>query len=151
MYFDLTDDQKTIADTIKSLLGDAIPHDRAVEAFGTAALDKALFARLMEMGLGGVLVSESLGGIGMDLLTLASIQEELGFAAAAVPVANGALAAWLLAGAGSDAQRERWLSGLISGDVIAAFALQEGGAIDPAGWSITATAMTGTKPASRAR
>lgn len=146
MYFDLTDDQKAIADTIGSLLRDQTPDDKAVAKFEAAALDRPLWDRLMEMGLGGVLVPEDKGGIGMDLLTLAAIEEQLGYFAAAAPVANNALAAWLIAETGTPAQQERWIAPLVSGEIIAAFALQEGNAIDPARWTVDAAEMRGTKP-----
>jgi alkylation response protein AidB-like acyl-CoA dehydrogenase len=146
VYFDLTDDQKAIADTIRSALRDAYPEDKAVAKFTAAELDRELWAQLSEMGLGGVLVPEDKGGIGMDLLTLAAIEEELGYFAAAVPVASNAVAAWLIAQAGSEAQRERWVGPLIAGEAIAAFALQEDGRIDPVGWTLDVANLQGTKP-----
>lgn len=146
MYFDLTDDQKAIADTIRSLLRDAIPDDKAVAKFTSGELDRDLWNQLMEMGLGGVLVPEDKGGIGMDLLTLAAIEEELGYFAAAAPVSSNAVAAWLVATAGSEAQRERWLAPLISGEIIASFALQENNAIDPSSWTLDPASMAGSKP-----
>ena len=146
MYFDLTDDQKAIADTIRAALRDATPDDKATQKFTSAQMDRALWGQLMEMGLGGVLVPEDKGGIGMDLLTLAAIEEELGYFAAAVPVANNALAAWLIAAAGSAAQQEKWIGALVSGEAIAAFALQEDGRIDPAAWTGQPSSLSTRKP-----
>lgn len=146
MYFDLTDDQKAIAGTIRSALRDATPDDKAVARFAAAELDRPLWEQLMEMGLGGVLVPEDGGGIGMDLLTLAAIEEELGYFAAAVPVAQNALAAWLIATAGSAAQQDKWLARLVSGEAIAALALQEDNRIDPAAWSGAAASLSVRKP-----
>lgn len=145
MYFDLTDDQKAIADTIRSALRDATPDDKAVPKFTAAELDRPLWSQLMEMGLGGVLVPEDKGGLGMDLLTLAAVEEELGYYAAAVPVANNALAAWLIALAGSPAQQEKWIGALVSGEAIAAFALQEGNRIDPSAWTGEVSALSARK------
>jgi len=146
VYFDLTDDQKAIADTIRSALRDATPDEKAVAKFTAAELDRELWGQLAEMGLAGVLVGEEHGGIGMDLLTLAAIEEELGYFAAAVPVANNALAAWLIATAGSEQQRERWIAPLVAGEAIAAFALHEDGRIDPAAWTLDPARLEGTKP-----
>lgn len=146
MYFDLTDEQKAVADTIRSILADAIPEDKAVARFAQSMMDRDLWDQLMGMGLGGVLVPESQGGIGMDLLTLTAVEEEIGRAAAAVPVSNAALAAWLIATAGSAEQQERWLSAIMSGAAIAAFALQDGNAIDPSMWLLKRGSLTGTKP-----
>lgn len=145
MFFDLTDDQKAIADTVRSAVRNATPDDKAVAKFTAGALDRALWDQLMAMGLAGVLVTEEHGGSGMDLLTLAAIEEELGHFAAAVPVAANAIAAWLIATCGSPAQRERWLAPLVSGQAIAAFAPQEDGSIEPSRWTPDAAAMSCTK------
>ena len=145
MYFDLTDDQKAIAETVATLLAKSVPDSKVVEQFDRAALHRGLWDQLAEMGLNGILVSEEHGGIGMDLLTLAAVQEELGRAAAPVPVANNALAAWIIGVAGNASQRERWIAPLLSGETIAAFALEEDGRVDPAGWSLAAGGLSGVR------
>jgi alkylation response protein AidB-like acyl-CoA dehydrogenase len=143
MYFDLTDDQKAIAHTVATLLAKSVPASKVVEQFDHAALDGLLWNQLAEMGLGGILVPQEHGGIGMDLLTLAAVQEEIGRAAAPVPVANNAVAAWVIGAAGSEAQRERWIGPLLSGETIAAFALDAGGRTEPAGWSMDTASLSG--------
>ena len=145
MYFDLTEDQKAIAETVATLLMKSVPDSKVVEQFDRALLDQGLWTQLAEIGLNGILLPEEHGGIGMDLLTLAAVQEELGRAAAPVPVANNALAAWLIGVAGSASQRERWIAPLLSGETVAAFALEENGRVDPEGWSLPVEALKGTR------
>jgi alkylation response protein AidB-like acyl-CoA dehydrogenase len=145
MYFDLTDEQKAISDMVAALLRDAIPEDKAVAFFERGTLDADLWSRVKELGLLGILVDEADGGLGMGLLTLAAVQEQLGYAGAAVPVAHNAVAAWALARLGTDAQKDKWLSRLLSGDIVAAFALDEGGGFGPAHWTLSGQQLSGSK------
>jgi alkylation response protein AidB-like acyl-CoA dehydrogenase len=95
------------------------------------ALDDDVFAKLAELGFLGMLVSEEHGGLGFDFPTYLLVLEELaaGDASVALSVAvhNGPVAT-LLARHGSEAQRQRWLPALASGEAVGAFALSEPGA-----------------------
>ena len=82
--------------------------------------DRDLWAALAEAGLLGVAVPEEYDGLGLGAVELALVCEQLGRAVAPVPFVETMLAAWLVAVHGSDEQRERWLSGLVSGEKIAA-------------------------------
>jgi len=146
MYFDLTDDQKAIAATVETLLSDFVPEDKAVALFDAGKLDRALWDQLCQMGVGGIMVPDTHDGLGMDLLTLAAIQEKLGWAAAPAPAAENALAAWLVATFGTDAQRGRWLDALTTGEAIAAFALDEEHVVAPQDWSLAGPVLNGSKP-----
>lgn len=141
MYFDLTDEQKAIREALDSLLRDELDTVRAITLFDAADLDRELWHKLMEVGLGGVLVPTEQGGMGLDLLTLAVTAETLAYHGAPAPVIGNALAAWLLANAGSETQRERWVTPLMSGQSIAAFALLE----PDRGWLHTDWTLTGPR------
>lgn len=146
MYFDLTDDQKAIRDSVESLLADHLSDDRLVPGFDAGALDRALWEKLAALGLGGVLVPEAQGGLGLDLLMLAVVAEALGSAGAAVPATTNALAAWLIATAGDEGQCERWLIPLMEGRAIAAFALAEAGSgWQPGDWTLSGAKLEGAK------
>ncbi|MGH6696183.1 acyl-CoA dehydrogenase family protein [Sphingopyxis sp.] len=144
MYFDLTEDQKVIADTVGALLAKAVPDSEIVQQFDRGSVNRDLWSSLAEMGLCGILVSEEHGGIGMDLLTLAVVQEQLGQAAAPVPVAANALAAWLLSASGDATLRERWVAPLLAGEAIAAFAIEKNGQSDPEAWTQAPAALSGS-------
>src|SRR5690606_29041042 len=68
------------------------------------------------------LASAAQGGLELGLLTLAAVSEELGRSAAPSASIRNALAAWLIAEFGDDAQRATWLDPLLNGAVRAAFA-----------------------------
>lgn len=112
-----------------------------VEAFArdevapvAASIDEAdgypreLVRRAAALGLGGVTLPESWGGAGRDMVTYALALEAVGRASATLAVilsVNNSLVASTLLRSGTDAQKERWLRPLASGEAIGAFALSE--------------------------
>jgi alkylation response protein AidB-like acyl-CoA dehydrogenase len=95
-------------------------HDRTI--------DDDVLAQLAELGFFGMRIPENYGGMEFDMPTYLTAIEELawGEPAVALLVARGAVVADLLLRHGSDAQKQRWLERLASGDVIGAAALPEG-------------------------
>src|SRR5512147_1513572 len=67
-------------------------------------------AELAKLGFGGVAIPEAWGGAGMDHTALAIVIEEIaaGEGATSTIVQVNNLAAGILLGYGSDAQKERW-------------------------------------------
>ena len=127
MYFDLTDEQSMLRDSLDSMLRDCLGDTRVMTAYdGNGALDRSLWTQLVQLGLPAIMVSAERGGAGLDLLTLAVAQQTLAYRGAAAPVSANALAAWLVDSRGSEEQRARWLAPLLQGEVIAAFAFDEG-------------------------
>ena len=82
---------------------------------------------LAVMGLYGIAIAEEWGGAGMDYTALALAIEEIaagdGSTSTIIQVNN--LAAGILAGYGTPAQKERYLRPLARGDMLGAFALTE--------------------------
>lgn len=132
MDFDLSAEQKMLQSSLSGLLADTVDPARLVQmdAAQVDELRAKVDAALFDMGLAGILVGEADGGLGLDLLTLAVVAEELGRHAAPSCIVRNALAAWTLSQVGDEAQKERWLPGLLDGRLRAAFAVQ-----DAAGWS----------------
>jgi alkylation response protein AidB-like acyl-CoA dehydrogenase len=85
--------------------------------------DRDLWAALAESGLLGVAVPEEHGGLGLGMTELALVLAELGRAVAAVPLLPTAVAARVLAIAGTDAQRARWLPSVVDGSAVLALAV----------------------------
>jgi len=79
------------------------------------------------MGFLGIAIPEAFGGAGAGHLELCVIAEEMGRALAPVPFSSTVyLAAEALMIAGSDAQKQKWLPVIASGDAIGTLALFEG-------------------------
>src|SRR5512135_400925 len=128
MNFDFSDDQKQLRDTARKFLAEKCP-PKAVRAVidGKAPYDRDLWKGLAEMGFLGVAIPESYGGTGAGYLELCVIAEEIGRALAPVPFSSTVyLAAEAILLAGSEAQKQKWLPLVASGEAIGTFALFEG-------------------------
>ncbi len=92
------------------------------------ALDEEVFAKLAEVGFMGMLVPESYGGLDFDVATYLRVLEELargdGAVALSVAIHSGPVTG-LITRLGTDAQKDRWLGLLASGEALGAFALSE--------------------------
>jgi alkylation response protein AidB-like acyl-CoA dehydrogenase len=82
---------------------------------------------LAAMGLYGIAIAEEWGGAGMDYTALALAIEEIaaGDGATSTIIQVNNLAAGILSGYGTPAQKERYLKPLTKGDMLGAFALTE--------------------------
>ena len=141
MDFDLSAEQKMLQRSLSGLLDDMVEPTRLVQmdASQVDELRAKIDAALFDMGLAGILVDEAAGGLGMGLLTLAVVAEELGRHAAPSCIVRNALAAWTVSQAGDDAQKDQWLPGLLDGRVRAAFAVQTAEGWSPGCWSAPAS------------
>src|ERR1700736_3889213 len=150
MNFDFSDDQKQMRDAARKFLAEKCP-PKAVRAVldGKAPYDKELWKGLAEMGFLGVAIPEQFGGAGAGHLELCVIAEEMGRALAPVPFSSTVyLAAEALMLAGSDAQKQKWLPKIASGEAIGTLALFEGkGNPSPQAIKLTASggSLTGVK------
>src|SRR5438128_9338779 len=142
MNFDFSDDQKQLRDQARKFLTEKCS-PRAVRAVldGKAPYDKELWKGLAEMGFLGVAIPEEFGGAGAGHLELCVIAEEIGRALAPVPFSSTVyLAAEAILLAGSDAQKQKWLPLVTSGEAIGTLALFEGkGNPSPEGIKLSAS------------
>ena len=134
MDFTFGEEQVLVRDLAREILASEITLERlkAIEAEG-AAFSPALWSQLAAANLLGIAVPEAQGGMGLSLLELCALLQEIGRAVAPVPtLASLALAGLPLARAGTKAQQERWLPALARGEAILAAALVDAGSADPA-------------------
>ena len=128
MNFDLSDEQKMLAEQARGLISERSPYDhlRALIDSG-AEWDESLWRELGEMGFVGAALPEEYGGLGMTALDQGVIAQELGRANAAIPFFSSIiLCADAIRLAGSDEQKALWLPRLASGEVVGTFAYAEG-------------------------
>lgn len=98
---------------------------------------------MKNLGLFGIAVPEEYGGLALDMETEALVAMELGETSPAfrsVAGTNIGIGSQALVLFGTDEQKERWLPGIASGDLIASFALTEPEAGSDAG-SLTTKAI----------
>jgi alkylation response protein AidB-like acyl-CoA dehydrogenase len=150
MDFGLSEDQLLLKDTIKRFLAEKCPATRVREIMESdGGHDAKLWKDLAELGVTGLMVPAAQGGLGHELLDLALVAEELGYAATPGPFLGSAIATVALAECGDAAQREKWLPRLASGEAVATLALGEDGSEwDPARLKTEAKAgkLNGRKP-----
>src|SRR5258706_7670531 len=128
MNFDFSDEQKQLRDEARKFLAEKCP-PKAVRTVldGKEPYDRELWKGLADMGFLGVAIPETYGGAGAGHLDLCVIAEEMGRALAPVPFSSTVyLAAEALLLAGSDAQKQKWLPLIASGEAIGTLALFEG-------------------------
>ena len=126
--FDLSDEQKMLAEQACGLLAERSSPERLRELIGSGAeWDEALWRELADMGFLGAAIAEADGGLGMTALDLGVISQELGRANASLPFFSSVvLAAEALTLAGNAAQKAAWLPAIASGARIGTFAYAEG-------------------------
>ncbi len=150
MNFEFSEEQNLLREQALGFLQEQCPA-AAVRAVldGEQAYDAALWGKIAELGWTATVIPEQYGGIGLGYLELVVIAEELGRAVAPVPFSSSVyLASEAILMAGSEAQKERWLPKLASGEAIGTFALGEGPGSPSAARLSTAAdgdRLTGTK------
>ncbi len=143
MDFQFSDDQDALRDTVRGFLADWSARSDARDG-----LDAADWQAIVDLGWTGLLVPESLGGLGLGLVDAVVVLEEMGRVAFPGPYLSSTLAAVAACRLGC----EDLLAGIARGDQVTV-ALEESGHGDPldrvrasarrqgAQWTVT-----GTKP-----
>ena len=135
MEFEFSVEQQQLKDQVRRFLGDRCDRN-AVRAVleGEQPFDRPLWKAMGELGYLGASIPEAYGGLGAGYLEACVIAEELGRAVAPVPFGSSiALAAEFLLMAGTEAQKQKYLPRVASGEAIGTLALVEGtGRVTPA-------------------
>jgi alkylation response protein AidB-like acyl-CoA dehydrogenase len=128
MYFDLSDEQQAIKQTAHDFLASRFKSERLREiAASEDGFDESGWKEMAELGWAGLALPEEWGGQGLGIVDLAVLFEEMGYVCAPSPLLSNTIAGLALAFAGSDAQKERWLAPLASGELRGAPALIDAG------------------------
>ncbi|MEZ5559294.1 MAG: isovaleryl-CoA dehydrogenase [Pseudomonadales bacterium] len=104
---------------------------RAAQIDASNEFPRDLWPRLGELGVLGVTVEENYGGAGLGYLAHCVVMEEISRASAAVGLSYGAhsnLCVNQIRRFGTEAQKQRYLPGLIAGSQLGALAMSEPGA-----------------------
>ncbi|MEO7202453.1 MAG: acyl-CoA dehydrogenase family protein [Candidatus Tumulicola sp.] len=124
--FELTADQRAIGGLAAEIAQREIaPHIAQWDREHT--FPRELYKKLTDAGIMGIIVPEAYGGVGADYVSYALAIEELARvdAGTAVTVSVHSMICAAISRLGGDAQKERWLPQLATGDTIAGFALTE--------------------------
>ena len=128
--FPMSDTAEMLRDTVRSFAADRIaPRAHDIDATDEHPAD--LWPQMGELGLLGITVEEEYGGSGLGYLEHCIAMEEISRASASVGLSYGAhsnLCVNQIRLNGSDAQREKYLPKLVSGEHLGALAMSEPGA-----------------------
>jgi len=140
VQFVVTEEQGLLRDQVRGLLEkQASPESLRTLITEGQPWNQDLWRAMAELGLLGAAIPEEYGGVGLGVMELAVICEELGRAVAPVPFfSSTCMAAEAIALAGSDAQKARWLPGLASGETVGTLAWAEGTGVPAGPWATTA-------------
>jgi butyryl-CoA dehydrogenase len=127
MFLELTTEQRAFKDSIDQFAREIVaPRAASIDKLGEYPSD--VMHAAAGHGLLGVTIPKAWGGAGRDYVSYALAIEAIAKASATVAVSlsvTNSLVAEVIAHAGRDQQRERWLRRLATGDAIGAFALSE--------------------------
>jgi alkylation response protein AidB-like acyl-CoA dehydrogenase len=118
MRFELTDDQQAIQRTAKEFLASRYPAEevRRLALDDERGFTDEQWQAVAELGWPALVIGEDDGGLGLGVVELAVLQEQLGYALAPTPLLSTIAAAIAISAAGSPEQRAEWLPGLAGGE-----------------------------------
>jgi alkylation response protein AidB-like acyl-CoA dehydrogenase len=130
MNFGLTETQQTLKKTTRQFLTAECPPAEVRRLMETPdAFDAALWEKMADQGWTGMIFPEEYGGIGMGMVEMTAVLEEMGRALLPGPfLSTVLLAGSAIAHAGSEAQKQQYLKGICSGHTNATMAILEEGA-----------------------
>jgi alkylation response protein AidB-like acyl-CoA dehydrogenase len=146
MVLDLTEEQRSFKESVERFARGAIaPQAARIDESGEFPID--LIRASVAHGLLGVTIPTAWGGAGRDYVSYAVAIETVARASAtmaAVLVVTNSLVAELIAYAGTEPQKDKWLRALANGQALGAFALSEANAgTDAANQQTTAVRSAG--------
>ncbi len=154
MDFGLSEEQELLQQSARDFLARECPPAfvRQVAQDGDG-FSRTLHTKMAEMGWTGLIVPERFGGLGLRMLDLAVLAEEMGRAVVPGPFfSSSVLAALAVMSAGTPAQKREWLPRIATGESLGTLALLEASdRLDAAGITARAVAsragyrLSGTK------
>ena len=135
MDFRLNDDQQAMRDAVRDFCDNEIA-PKAATRDEEGRFEEGLVEKLSSMGLFGTYIPEQYGGAGQDCVTYAMTVEELSWACAATGIlvsAHHSLAVDPILNFGTEAQKQKYLPKMASGEWIGCFSLTEPGSGSDAG------------------
>jgi len=125
-FYEKTDEQKAIIEMVRQFVDEQII-PKAEHYDGADEYPEPIVEQMKALGLFGVTIPEEYGGMGLDMSTYTMIVEELsrGWISISGVVNTHFIGTYLLTKFGTDAQKDRLLPRMATGEIRAAFSLSE--------------------------
>jgi glutaryl-CoA dehydrogenase len=137
----LTEDERMLRDAARAFAQDQL-QPRVIAAYRDEVADPGIFAEMGEMGLLGLTIPETYGGLGASYVAYGLVAREVervdsGYRS--MMSVQSSLVMYPIYAYGTEGQRQKYLPGLAAGTLIGCFGLTEPDAgSDPAGMKTTA-------------
>ncbi len=128
MDFDFSDDQIQLGDAVRKWVDKGYTFDRRREISRAGGFSREAYGQLAELGLTGLYVPESHGGLGMGPVEGMVVMQELGRGLVLEPLAQTLITSALLNAWAPDELKAHWLPLLASGEALVVLAYQTRGA-----------------------
>jgi alkylation response protein AidB-like acyl-CoA dehydrogenase len=141
MEFGLSEEQEMLQRSAREFLTRECPPTFVRELFRDKdGFSRELHRKMAEQGWTGLLIPEAYGGLGLGMLEMALLLEEMGRAVVPGPfMFSSVLVALALMRGGTAAQKKAWLPRLAAGEAVGTLALLEAeDRLDPAGITLKA-------------
>ena len=125
MDFDFSEDQLSLRDAVARWVEKGFGFDRRHGLAKAGGATRAVYGELAELGLTGLAVPESLGGMGFGAVEAMVVMEELGRGLVNAPYAHGALVTPALLAAAPEAVQQAWLPKVADASALVVLAHQE--------------------------
>jgi alkylation response protein AidB-like acyl-CoA dehydrogenase len=142
MDFDLNKAQKLLQQSARDFFARECKPERVRELMGAdTAYDDGLWRAMADQGWTGLIIPEDFGGLGLSLIDLIAVSEEMGRACLPGPFLSTLWAAALIDRAGGEGQRKQYLEPIAAGDMKATVAMLE----EDADWNPEAVGLRAEK------
>jgi alkylation response protein AidB-like acyl-CoA dehydrogenase len=138
MDFDLSKAQKLLQQSARDFFARELKPERVRELMATdTGYDDDLWRAMADQGWTGLIIPEDFGGLGLSVVDLIAVCEEMGRACLPGPFLSTLWAAALIDSAGSEGQRKQYLEPIAAGDMKATVAMLE----EDADWNPAAVGL----------
>ena len=127
MDFDFSDDQEQLRDACAKWVEKGYDFERRRAIVAAGGFDRRAYSELAELGLTGLYVPESLGGMGMGPVEGMVTLQELGRGMVLEPLTQALISGAVLAGYAPDALKADWCAKVASGESLVVLAQTERG------------------------
>ncbi|MCA1839235.1 MAG: acyl-CoA dehydrogenase family protein [Actinomycetota bacterium] len=125
MDFSLTDDQRSLRDSIRGFLATECPSSLVRKSFEDDEVTSGLWSKMAQLGWAGLLVGEGYGGVDLGWVEAVLLAQEAASALAPAPILGSLAVSQTISKHGDDALKARWLPSIADGTAIASFAIFE--------------------------